>query len=213
RTTSYPTGIYVCVFVRRFGLTARIHIDAPYFSFLLVFHDRGKISQGFSRTFCLARCRISLKELRNRVFFCGLGLFRTEGRPCERTHDHVLFFRLLFESENIFWTSSNAAVLTLTAVTFASECFERCRRRNRCRRRDRHRDIALGDNSCPFSPLQPRSPYMLPLRRFTFFPSCPRSSLSLCGNIPFSFDLGIHLRKLDIYLQKLDIYLFLHNKR
>ncbi|KAF2537016.1 hypothetical protein F2Q68_00021003 [Brassica cretica] len=39
--------MHVFVFVRRFGLTARIHIDTPGLSFLLVFHNRGKISRVF----------------------------------------------------------------------------------------------------------------------------------------------------------------------
>ena len=47
RTTSCPTRIYVSVFVRRFGLTARIHIDTFNFSVFLVFHDWGKISRIF----------------------------------------------------------------------------------------------------------------------------------------------------------------------
>ncbi|KAF3490371.1 hypothetical protein F2Q69_00053637 [Brassica cretica] len=52
RTTSFPTRIYVCVFVHKFGLTARIHIDTFNFSVFLVFHDRGKISRIFP---CLRR--------------------------------------------------------------------------------------------------------------------------------------------------------------
>ncbi|KAF2588318.1 hypothetical protein F2Q70_00038553 [Brassica cretica] len=62
--------MHVCVFVRRFGLTAGIHIDAPDFSFLLVFHDRGKIS-GFihvdagviSSGFCLDVFSCALPDL------------------------------------------------------------------------------------------------------------------------------------------------------
>ena len=47
RMTPCTMWMYVCVFVRRFRLTARIHINVLNFSFFLVFHDRGKISQIF----------------------------------------------------------------------------------------------------------------------------------------------------------------------
>ena len=46
RTAPYTTRMHVCVFIRRFELNARINIDMPDFSFLLVFHDRGR-SPGF----------------------------------------------------------------------------------------------------------------------------------------------------------------------
>ncbi|KAF3566312.1 hypothetical protein DY000_02016760 [Brassica cretica] len=46
-TAPCTTQMHVCVFIRKYRLTARIHIDAPDFSFLLVFHDRGKISRTF----------------------------------------------------------------------------------------------------------------------------------------------------------------------
>ncbi|KAF3608691.1 hypothetical protein DY000_02047801 [Brassica cretica] len=39
-TAPCMTQMHVCVFIRRFGLTARIHTNAPDFSFLLVFYDR-----------------------------------------------------------------------------------------------------------------------------------------------------------------------------
>ncbi|KAF3538841.1 hypothetical protein F2Q69_00022998 [Brassica cretica] len=43
RMAPCTTRMHVCVFICRMGLTARIHIDAPDFSFLLVFHDKGKM--------------------------------------------------------------------------------------------------------------------------------------------------------------------------
>ncbi|KAF3552398.1 hypothetical protein DY000_02006615 [Brassica cretica] len=106
RTAPCTTRMHVCVLVCRFGMAARIHIDAFDFSFLFVFV--GVLALMFSP----ARCRTGSEELRNRVFFRGLGLFCAEGRP---------WFLLLVE--NIFWTSSNAAVLKLTAVTFAAGVF------------------------------------------------------------------------------------------
>ena len=77
RTTSCPTRIHVCVFVCRFGLTARIHIDTLNFSFFLVCHDRGEylpdfsvLAQGWFRqdsaqTFSPARCQTCLEEWQN----------------------------------------------------------------------------------------------------------------------------------------------------
>ena len=92
-TAPCTTRMHIFVFVRRFGLTARIHIDTPDLSFLPVFHYRGKISRVFpcwrrndfvgvfAWTFSPAHCWTGPKELRNRVFFRGLRLFRAEERP------------------------------------------------------------------------------------------------------------------------------------
>ncbi|KAG5375825.1 hypothetical protein IGI04_040421 [Brassica rapa subsp. trilocularis] len=48
-------------------------------------------------------------------------------------------------------------------------------------------------------PLQPRRLYIVLLEAVFSFPFCPRSSLSLCENIPFSFDLRVYNWKLHIY--------------
>ena len=47
-TSPCTTWMHVCVFIRRFGLTARIQSNVPDFSFLIIFRKRGKISWVFS---------------------------------------------------------------------------------------------------------------------------------------------------------------------
>ena len=133
RTAPCTTWMHVCIFIRRFGLTARIHINAPDFSFLFVFHA-GVISSGFSPH--IFPCALSDRS--KGVAKSSL-LPQTQVVPCGRI---ALVLAVRFSTylarelmtlsrsadfflkvENIFWTSSNAAVLTLTAVMFAAGVF------------------------------------------------------------------------------------------
>ncbi|KAF2562924.1 hypothetical protein F2Q70_00017103 [Brassica cretica] len=140
RAAPCTTRMHVCVLVHRFGLTARIHIDAFDFSFLLVFHDRGsRVGAGVvSLGFCPDVFPCTLSDRFEGVTKLSL-LPRTGVVPRGRTA-LVLAVRFstclakelmtlsrssdfFWKVENIFWTSSNTVVLKLTAVTFVAGVF------------------------------------------------------------------------------------------